>query len=210
MNEREKCKNQAKDNDKNSNKILITIIIVLIIIIILLLMLWKFDKNQKKLTGNVDVFEIECNCKDKEPADDSNDVVINDSDITWLTSNQLKIFKNPVYEMSEIIAPGSSNAYHFAIKNNGDCNFIYQLQFQEQNEFNINMKYRLKRNNEYIDKSWVSYDKLFKDEISLKKGQQDDYILEWKWVESINDTEVGSNISSSYNLKIEVAGKQEI
>ena len=74
----------------------------------------------------------------------------------------------------------------------------------ETNQFNINMKYKLKKNDEYVIDEYVSASELKLDEFSLNKGESDTFYLEWKWVSSSNDTEVGSNPSSSYQLSIEV------
>lgn len=238
---------EKKEESKKKNRFLywLLLFIILILILIIIWLLWKYkdDYSQKNLTGNVEIFSIDCDCIQTIPAtgddtidkedpsrsgngsvskgnsstsssedesSDSGNLVISDSDIVWTSSNQLKIFKNPVYEMEEVIAPGDTNSYHFVIKNNGGCHLKYQLMFEEENLYHINMKYRLKKNDRYIQSSWVSYDELTNKEYSLEKGKQDDYILEWKWVESDNDTKVGSTVGSYYRLKLEILGKRDI
>lgn len=203
--------------------ILLLTILVLIVIIILLLFYYFNHDNKKELTGNTDVFEIICDCNKNDTDKDNSDsnlntgdssnnggLVVNDSDIVWHSTNQIKIFKNPVYEMEEVIAPGSNNVYHFVVKNNSSCDLIYKLNFIEKNKFHINMKYRLKKNGKYIKKSWVSYDDLILSDSSLKYKEEDDYLLEWKWVESSNDTMIGTTPDASYHLDIEIVGKQKI
>lgn len=146
---------------------------------------------------------------DFKPAD-PDDLIISDTDTVWSSTNKLKIFKNPLYNMEEIIAPGSSNSYKFKIKNNGHCSLVYQLNFVEDNKHKINMKYRLNKNGKYLNENWVSYERLVTTEFSLDYRETDNYILEWKWFESDNDTSIGAAMDSSYRLDVEIIGKQRI
>ena len=66
------------------------------------------------------------------------------------------------------------------------------------------MKYKLKRNNTYIVDHYVSYNELNISDIILNSKASDTYYLEWKWISSDNDTEIGKNPDSKYDLKIEV------
>ena len=52
--------------------------------------------------------------------------------------------------------------------------------------------------------NWVSYNELDFDDKLLNISESDTYYLEWKWVSSDNDTLVGNNINSNYQLKIEM------
>lgn len=236
---------ESKTNETNKkskiNYILILIIILLIIIIILLLLNYKNIGKQKKLTGNTDIFEINCDCNNNNPDNNTTStpnpsssstpntnntvknpsqstetktpnegITIEDNDIIWESSNTLRIFKNPVYEMEEVIAPGSSNSYNFVVKNNSGCKMTYRLEFQEKNDYNINMKYKLKKNGKYISKEWTAYDNIKESKAKLNYQEQDNYVLEWKWIESDNDTEVGANINSSYKLIVQIIGESGI
>lgn len=144
-----------------------------------------------------------------EPAD-PDDVIVSDEDIIWESTNKLRIFKNPVYDMEEIIAPGSSNSYKFVIRNTGNCSLVYQLKFSEENRHNINMKYRLKKNGKYLNSNWVSVEDLTTVNMPLALEKKDDYILEWKWFESANDTAIGAAIDSAYRLNVDIIGKQKV
>lgn len=230
---------ETKTNETNKknkmNYILLLIIILLIIIIILLLLNYRNIGKQKNLTGNTDIFEINCDCNNNNPDNTithspsssttpntnggtpsqsteieapNAGISIEDSDIIWQSSNSLKIFKNPVYEMEEVIAPGSSNSYQFVIKNNSECKMTYHLEFQEENDYNINMKYKLKKNGKYISKEWTTYDKIKESEVVLNYKEKDDYVLEWKWIESDNDTQIGADINSSYKLIVQIVGEK--
>lgn len=138
----------------------------------------------------------------------SSSLEVSDNDIIWQDASKLRIFSNPIYQMDEVIAPGSSNEYHFTIKNKAGCDLKYELIFAEENESHINMKYRIKRNGQYLVSDYVSISEVSKVVNKLPSGKRDDYSLEWKWFEGSNDTEVGSKIDAFYQLSVDIIGKQ--
>ncbi len=183
------------------------IVLIIIIIILLLLLIWFSYKlwpylNKEFSNKSGDIFNITCDCEN------NGELEVFDSDIVWDEENELQIFKNPVYEMEEIIAPGSSNSYRFSIRNRANCNLEYELTFIENNPFDVNMKYRLMVNNQYVSTEWMDIEDISKIVEKLDNDSQDDYYLEWSWIESNNDTKVGSNIEAYYHLSIQVVGKQ--
>lgn len=205
-------------------------IVLLIIIIILLfhncslLKLIKEKDKIKKPTGNVDIFEIMCNkdnCEKKDntkpskPVSKSNtantmkevekekELTISDKNIIWKSNNKLRIFSNPVYNMDSIIAPEDSNTYQFVIKNNTDYNIQYGIKFIEKNPYNINMKYKLRKGNDYMIDDYVDYNELNQSNIILNMNNNDTYYLEWKWIGSNDDTEL-ANLENAYDLSIEI------
>ena len=96
--------------------------------------------------------------EDPEPTE----VIVKDTK-TWQSQNQLRIFSNPAYQMEPKIAPESSNTYEFIVRNNTSYDVAYKIDFIEENNNNINMKYRLKRGNTYVvgnDSTWVRYNDL--------------------------------------------------
>ncbi len=132
--------------------------------------------------------------------------------ITWKSVNQLNIFSNPLYNMDSKIAPLSTNSYEFIIRNTTKEDVLYSLEFNEKSDFPINMKYRLKRNNEYIkgnEQIWVSYNDLNLDEIDLAYNRADDYVLDWKWFDGENDNLIGS-LQDDYTLSITLAASTKI
>ena len=86
----------------------------------------------------------------------------------------------------------------------------YELNFLENNGSDINMKFRIKRNGQYLVSDYVSISEISKVVNQLPNSKKDDYSLEWKWVEGSNDTEVGSNVDAVYQLSITIVGKQVI
>lgn len=204
---------------KNSNKKLVTWLIVLLIVIVLIIILHfflnRFGKVKLIPTGNVDIFEIECNkgdnCQDK-PAfgeDKEHDVEVSSENIIWNSTNDLRIFSNPAYEFDNIIAPGSSNTYNFNIKNNVDYEINYTLVFNEENAHNIPMVFRLKKNGKYIlgnDKKWLDIHEFSANNNKLISDGSDKYSLEWKWLDSKEDAKIGM-IDAIYKLNITIKAK---
>ena len=119
--------------------------------------------------------------------------------VTWNGSDDLKIFGT-----SGKIAPESDSTYQFVIKNTTSYNLKYSIDFIETNPYNINMKYKLKKNDTYLIDHYVSADELSASEIFLNNNQSDTYYLEWKWISSENDTQIGKTIDANYGLKIEI------
>lgn len=136
-------------------------------------------------------------------------VIVNDKDITWNGSSDIKIFTNSMYELKDKIAPESSNTYQFVVKNSTKYKIGYTIEFVENNPYHINMKYKLKRNDTYLISEYASASELNVATKELESNQNDTYYLEWKWESSSNDTEIGSNPNSFYGLKINVKAESK-
>lgn len=213
------------DSKKTSKAYLYIIIIMLLIIIFLLFYMREYIGRIGYLTptGNVDVFNINIdgNCKEEdcnqcngehvfnENTDNSDKIeyIIKDKDGNWIYQNELNIFSNPAYEFRNIIAPESSNVYQFILYNSNNNEIKYYINMEETNPYNINMMYKLKKNGSYIagDKSnWVDVDELNTTLSSLHSKDTDTYSLEWKWVSSSNDNDIGKSNDAQYALKIKI------
>ncbi len=184
---------------KNFLKSPIYLILVMTIVLLLMLLFTNYGKvNVLEPTGNIDIFEItiENNYKYKKS--------------NFKNIEELKIFSNPAYKMKTIITPGSSNAYQFVIKNSNNFNVQYSIEMKETNKYGVNIKYRLKQDGRYIignDKEWVTANELIVENVKIKRNSNIPYILEWKWFESNNDTEIGKIDGANYKLSIKmVAG----
>ncbi len=216
------------NNDKKEkNKIIDWIVkIILIIIIIILLIhncaLIKNRRLKQEPTGNVDIIEITCNkddvCK-KDPEKQNNDntkpvsgdveepetgLIVKDKQITWKGETQAKIFTNSMYKFKDVIAPESSNTYQFIVKNATEYNLKYKIDFVEENPYNVNMKFKLKKNDTYIIDEYVSASELNISDMLLNVKENDTYYLEWKWISSSNDTAIGKTPDAYYGLTINV------
>ena len=150
------------------------------------------------------------NIPDENP-DETEDAELEvfDNDLEWSSTSQVHVFRNPVYEMDEIIAPGSTNSYKFYIRNNKECNIKYLLKFNEENPYGINMKYKLKKDGNYIISNWVSANELVISDELLNSQEDDEYILEWMWQHNDTvDADIGKNIDAYYKLNITISGEQ--
>lgn len=137
---------------------------------------------------------------------ESGDFLVESESFEWALSTELDIFSNPIYKMKSLIAPNSSNTYSFNISNKTKYNLIYSIVFDEDNNYGLNMKYRLKRNGKYLlgsDNNWVSLSDVSVNDLKIKIGSSDSYSLEWKWFESDNDTDIGVN-ADVYGLSVNI------
>lgn len=135
------------------------------------------------------------------------DISIFDDDhttVTWNGASDLKIFSKTSYTMDGKIAPESSNTYKFVVKNSTNYKLKYKINFIENNDYNINMQYKLKKNDTYIFSNYVKPSELIVNNIVLNSGEIDTYYLEWKWISSNNDTSIGEGPEAKYGLKIEI------
>ncbi len=147
------------------------------------------------------------------PPEEQEDFLVYDKDKMYSKDTPLNIFTQTSYYVADgKIAPASENSYQFVIRNNNDFNVQYSLTLKETNEHNIKMRYRLKVDGEYIagsENEYVTFDQLNQTNIELASRNHKVYTLDWKWVESDNDTEVGSNIEANYQLALEITASAE-
>lgn len=219
------------DNNKGFIRFLI---IVILLIIIILLLLFRTNVGEIKHeylipTGHIDVFDIDvrCECKTKDtceivvdnipvfnPTTDeetTGEVFVDDKNGNYLYQQKLEIFNNSYFNNTNKIAPGVSNTYYFVVHNSSEVNIKYNIEMTESSEYNINLKYRLKKNNAYVignEDTWVTADELKTAFSNLNVSTSDSYALDWKWFDASNDNEVGENMTSEYNLMIRVYFEQ--
>ena len=154
---------------------------------------------------------------DDDPGENELDkIYVDDVDGNYVYHSNLKIFNNPFYEFEPKIAPGVSNSYAFVVHNNSTVNVKYAIDMYKICNFNINLKYRLKKNGEYIigdENTWVSVDDLTTSYTELRSNNNDSYVLDWKWeYEGGNDAEdtyIGENMTDTYKLNVLFHFEQE-
>lgn len=164
--------------------------------------------NSNNVEEPVDISSDECSEPD-EKIRDLGDVIVYDDYKVW-DNKELRIFSNPAYEYRHIIAPGSLNSYAFIIRNNNDYDIVVDILFNEVNDKNINMQYKLKNEGNYLIGSASGYDTLRGkkiENVELPAESYKSYVLDWKWVDSSNDTVIGFDASSFYKLTITIAAK---
>lgn len=226
------------ENNKNKITNIVLMLIILILIIIIILLLFRGYNNGNNNFSNkekVNIFEIKCddNCDyekycnnnslDTNNSDEETnkvngivdgntntevDIDVFDDNKTWNNTADINIFKNSNYVVNGKIAPESTGIYQFIVKNSTSYNVKYNIEFEEINNYHINMKYKLKKNNDYIIEDWVSYSQLTQEKIKLNLNSDDTYYLEWKWFSSDNDNSIGENINSKYELSINIRAVQ--
>lgn len=197
----------------------------ILLIFLIYLLIHQFglinDKKNKVPTGNVDIIDINDdnitndinenpnNNIDKNKLD--NNFIVKDNYTIW-SNKRLRIFSNQAYEYFSKIAPGVSNSYDFVIKNNNDFPVLVDISMKEVNPYSINMEYKLRSENSFLAGSsfkYVSVKELSQKNIYLKAHSSKLYSLDWKWIDSYNDTEIGEAVDANYKLLVYVGANQK-
>ena len=172
----------------------------------------KASYNQKKPKKDKQKDNKEPEEKSEEEEEEIEDARILDDDGKYNNSTDLRLFSNPAYEFRELIAPTSTNVYQFIVRNSNEFKIEYNLIMIEENDYDINMKYKLKKDGTYVagdENTWVEYSDLRLKNQPLNANSRNVYQLEWKWFESSNDTNIGT-IDADYKLKISFDGKEVV
>ncbi len=230
--------------------IIFVLVILLIVSIYLLILNFGYIKNHDSLrpTGNVDIFDIDCDCSncnnsddkksigssrsdsndsnivdenksddidknklDDSVNDDSSGLIVSDNYTVW-GSKKLRIFSNQAYEYTSKIAPSSANSYVFVIRNNNTFDIVVDISMVEDNPYKVNMKYKLRSKGVYLAGNDSRYDEVSKlnvRNITIKSKESISYILDWKWIDSDNDTSIGESIDANYKLSINIGAKRK-
>ena len=139
---------------------------------------------------------------DPTDEEEKGEVIVKDSNVTWETDTEIDIFNNSL--ANEYIVPESYNTYRFTVYNNTETDVKYDLSFVETNDYNINMKFKLRKNNSYIVSEYSSINDLNLSNQLLNANKNDVFFLEWKWISTENDTDIGAHPNTQYSLKINV------
>lgn len=146
-----------------------------------------------------------------EPEIEDDFIVSDNEKVKWQDDIDLNIFEDStsISKVRGKIAPESKGTYKFIVNNGTQYNLKYSISFAETNQYNMNMKFKLKKGNTYIIDHYVSYNQLSVENATLNSRSSDTYYLEWKWVgdDDDNDTQIGKNAKSNdikYGLKIEI------
>jgi len=138
-------------------------------------------------------------------------VYVDDKNGNYAYQKSLKIFENAAFEFTDKIAPGVSNSYNFKVHNETENKIRYNIEFVEDSEYAMYMRYRLKRADNYIigsDSEWVGASELISAYKELPMNGVDSYTLDWEWpYESGHDsldTEIGESMTSKYSLDIKI------
>ena len=144
--------------------------------------------------------------------DDEGIVYVDDKNGWYVYQKNLQIFQNAAFEYTNKIAPGVSNSYDFKVHNETKKSIRYNVQFEEESEYPVNMLYRLKRGGSYVvgdESTWVSANDLTVSALKILASDGiDTYTLDWKWPyeggKDAADTTAGQNMTSEYSLGIKI------
>ena len=186
-----------KENQENKENRRILILIIIFIILILLI---TFLINHLGKVGYVNT------------SNEQTDLVeVTQNDIGWDMLEELNIFRNKKYNNQNIIAPRNTGTYSFLVKNVTENNLVYDLQLREINDYNINMKYKLKLENVYIAGSkeeWKDIKDINIENIIVPAESTNFYTLEWCWADNdVQDTKIGSLTYADYTLRIKIGAQ---
>lgn len=125
----------------------------------------------------------------------------------WKELKELDIFSRAhAHVVKDKIAPGVEDTYTYTVECQGDYRMSYNMKFSDQNPHKINMKYKLKRNGQYVagdENTWVTVEELSQAGMTIEPGTIDVFSLDWRWEDADNDTEIGRTEGAKYNITIE-------
>lgn len=135
-------------------------------------------------------------------------IYVDDKSGNYVYQNNLNIFSNPAFNYKNKIAPGSHNTYNFQVHNSSNMTLNYNIDFSVESEYDINLKYRIRKNNEYIagdENNYVSIDDISIPLTLLNSDSTDNYSIDWKWFDDDeNDNIIGENMKEEYKLMIHI------
>ena len=153
------------------------------------------------------------NKDDNEPSivDNSDRFRIMEGTKEWSELKELKIFNNGYFNGESKIAPGVSGKYNFTVENFGNTTMKYDISFTPENPYNINLKFKLKQNGNYIagnESTWVNGSDMSIVDRIINANAKDVYTIEWKWIDAPNDTEVGETDGAYYKLHVKAYAEE--
>ena len=128
----------------------------------------------------------------------------------WEFIENLPIFENDYFDVDAIV-PGMSGSYRFILENLNDYSLDYTLVCTEENDFGIDIRYRLVRDGHYLTAE-EGYDDIenMDYDLSIMGGSSQFFVLEWYWADDDPvDTNAGEN-GAEYTFTLTItAVKQE-
>lgn len=164
------------------------LLIILALLVLIVIGSCELMKTKKEI--EYPTFEI---------VDIDHDVILDE----YSLEEKADIFNNPDLGGEKVIYPGRQSTYYFYISNTNDYILKCNLTFEEENEEDINIVYRLRiANASNPDEPWVSIEDINKMNVTVDANSRLLCALDWKWADSDNDTEIGQRGLATYTLKI--------
>ena len=128
--------------------------------------------------------------------------------------NIINVFSD-IVSTRGFVAPYDKGVYEFDVENIRTKDMFYDLELDEDNVDRVNIKYRLKKNGNYIvgESGWVYYNEIDLKNMKLAAKATDNYQLEWSWVSEDNelDTKIGLKPErAEYILSIKVLAYEDV
>ena len=132
--------------------------------------------------------------------------IANEDGTSWDEQADLPVFFNKNFGDNKI-CPGLSGKYTFLLENRNKDEILFDLTFSCENEYNINLVYRLKRDGAYIAgyDDYVPLEELNLKELTQQARSTSVFELEWMWQHNDSvDTIAGENSDKAvYKLFIQ-------
>ena len=155
----------------------------------------------------------ENNEQNAEIVDYADRILVKEGNVNFEELKELNIFNNSYFKDEALIAPGVQGKYNFVVVNETPVNFKYNINFEEVNQYGVNMVFKIKRNGEYIagnEDTWLDKGTIDFLNYKLNAKTEDLYTVEWKWEDAENDTDVGEIKGANYKLNVKVTATQEV
>ena len=155
----------------------------------------------------------ENNEQNAEIVDYADRILVKEGNKNFEELKELNIFNNSYFKDEALIAPGVQGKYNFVVVNETPANFKYNINFEEVNQYGVNMVFKIKRNGEYIagnEDTWLDKGTIDFLNYKLNAKTEDLYTVEWKWEDAENDTDVGEIEGANYKLNVKVTATQEV
>lgn len=222
MNNDFKYNKMPNKNNKNSlEKIGVICLIILALILIYFSLFFIHDIIDRKSVKDTKSTIIDYpgnnttdntnNVNDGNGIEGENIVDINDvfrileGTTNWNELKYLSIFNNSFFHGQAKIAPGVYGSYNFIVENLSDSKMKYDITFDHDNPYKINMKYKLKLNGNYVagdESNWITCSEMNQSNRIINGVSKDLYTIEWIWEDAPNDTEIGETEGANYILKV--------
>lgn len=175
----------TKKENKHVKWLLLIIIALLVTVAITACSLYKTKKEQE-----YPVYHI---------LDENGEILLDEYTLT----KEVDIFKDPLLGGEKIIYPGREGTYYFYVSNENNYRFSCSISFDEKNDSNINMKYRFRiADVKYTHDNWQGIDEVGITNFTIDGNSKVLCALDWTWLSSDQDTEIGLVGLATYTLEI--------
>ncbi len=122
---------------------------------------------------------------------------------SWEDQHNLPVFFNKKFG-DNVIEPGSTGRYAFILENRNADEIIFDLTFSCENEYGIQLVYRLKRDGAYVAgyEDYVPAEQLNLKELTQQARSTSVFELEWTWQHNDSVDTIAGESGAIYKLHI--------